>query len=108
MEQKKDRPLNDHIFEVSIGVIAFLLGLVVNIFSLTDRIATRQYVDLKLEESKRYIDSSILEAKQYSDLNRKSVQAELQASISDVKSDIKAVLVKQDLMYDMMKTRKKE
>lgn len=107
MDERR-KPFDDHITKVVIIVLGFIGGLVVNTLSIADRVATKTYVDSKLDETKRYIDSAMLEMKQYSDLNRKSVQAELQTSISDVKSDVKAMIVKQDLMFDMMKQKDKK
>lgn len=94
-----------------------LINSVTNAVSLTDKVATKNYVDEKMSASKmyvddkmtdvkRYIDSGLLESRQYSELKVKSMEIQLQSAVSDVKADVKSMIVKQDLMFEMMKANK--
>jgi type I site-specific restriction-modification system R (restriction) subunit len=115
------KPLNvDKYIGVALAVLGFIGGFFVKVFTITDSIATKTYVDEKISEklkdpidkiqslrseTKSALDDLKVYLEQYSNSNRKGLQLELSPVITDMKSDVKAIAVKQDLMFEMMKAR---
>lgn len=115
--------MNESWITVIIASVSLLGGILINSItnavSLTDKVATKNYVDEKMSGSKmyiddkmtdikRYVDSGLLESRQFSELKVKSMEIQLQSAVSDVKADVKSMIVKQDLMFEMMKANKEK
>lgn len=107
MEDKR-KGISEHVISISVVILSFIGGIVVNTMTITEKVATKPYVDSKFDEAKSYTDRVSVGDRQYSELTKKSMEIELQAAVSDVKADVKGMIVKQDLMFEMIKNSKEK
>lgn len=95
-------PWSDRLVIIVFPALAFIVGMVVNTFTIVDKIATKPYVDTAISEQRKYTDEkaaqAIKDAIDHSDRNRGDMQIKLEQYSSDIKSQG----VKIDLMLNMI------
>jgi hypothetical protein len=111
-KQKKHFNWVKTIVVIGFPIVCFLGGAVINAWTVVDKIATKPYVEAKIDEQRKYTDDKALavleKAIEHSDMNRQQMMLQVEKMSTDSKVSQSSLQTKVDLIYHMVQNMSDE